>query len=355
MFKNKKRACAFFFILTFFWPAYAMEDEDFSQFTTPSPAQRSPTLSKIDPQKLLLAGGDSEVPSSSFEDTGFSIEGSQAPFVDKSLCDLENLFTPAARAQLPETTRQVVSGFTSLVPLFPTGQIFVPTALIGLNSLGLTKYIIPDVGWQSWLLVGGIAIPIAVAALISTYNGASQFFKPTADDLIETQKRSFEQNYSGWESGSRSYPTQAVQLVFWGGLFFALLMNTESRVSGWGDYHILGGIFGALALIPIYFIFVRATNNINKHTYHRYTNKHDEDLKIACLRPIEEAKENIKDFGLTDKAKELGINLNVITRSFSMGRINSQEDLEQGQRDDSSLASLSSVANIMPSRASSLH
>lgn len=339
MFKNKIQACAFFSILTLLWSAYAADEEDYSKYTTPSKNAHNSSFGQ--PRDFEssphLAGSESEIPRQLFEDTGSSMERSQNHSIEERQRDLENLFTPAARVQVPETARQVVSGVASLMPLFPTGQIFVPTALIGLNSLGLTKYIIPDVGWESWALVGGIAIPIAVAALISTYNGASQFFKPTSKDLNKTQERVFEQNYSWWESASRSYPTQFVQLALWGGLFFALLMNTESRVTGWGDYRILGGIFGTLALIPIYFIFVRATNDINKYTYRRYTNKHDEGIERACLSPLEEAKEKIKDCGLTEEVRELGMSLNVIERPFSMATVNSQNDLEQVRSDDSSI------------------
>lgn len=339
MFKNKIQAYAFFSILTLLWPTYAVDEEDYSKYTTsPVNARNSsfgqPMTFEHNPQ---LAGSESEIPRRLFEDTGSSMERSPNTSIEEGRLELENLFIPAARVQVPETARQVVSGVASLVPLFPTGQIFVPTALIGLNSLGLTKYIIPDVGWESWALVGGIAIPIAVAALISTYNGASQFFKPASKDLNRTQERVFEQNYSWWESASRSYPTQFVQLALWGGLFFALLMNTESRVTGWGDYRILGGIFGTLALIPIYFIFVRATNDINKYTFRRYTSKDDEGRERACLSPLEEAKEKIKDCGLTQEVRELGMSLNVIERPFSMVRVNSQNDLERPISDDSSI------------------
>lgn len=299
MFKHKKLACFFFFILTIFWSvcAHAMDgDEDFTQFTTPTKNR--------DSLNRLEEGQGSTV---SLHSLSNNQDG------DQDL--LEKLYAPTvSRVTLPESVRQVVSGFTSLIPLFPTGQVFVPIALIGLLSLGLTKYVIPDAGWESWALVGGVGIPIAVAALISAYTGTSQFFKPKSDDVTKVQNNLFDREHSTFESWSRSYPTQFIQTLFWGGLFFALLMNTESRVTGWGDYRILGGIFGTLALIPIYFILTRATNDINKYAYRSYKHKREEKQKEACLYPIEATKEYIKDHGLTSDIGELGVLLNVIEK-----------------------------------------
>jgi len=320
MLKHKKISCFFFFVLTLFWSVgansaqFGDDEDEYTKFLTPNRSMRD------DVPDTLQAGEGSQV-------SLRSLSGNQ----DQTL--LEKLYAPTvSRVAVPESVRQVVSGVASLVPIFPTGQVFVPTAIIGLLSLGLTTNIIPDVGWESWALVAAVATPIAIAALISTYNGASQYFKQTSPDVIKTQESTFERDYPWFESGSRSYLTQFVQLAFWGGLYFALLMNTESRVSGWGDYRILGGIFGTLALIPIYFILVRATNDINKYTYRHYK-KDEEKLKGACLDPIKATKEHIKDNGLTPEARELGIDLNVIEMPHSPNvRLNSDPLLlEEGQ------------------------
>lgn len=331
MFNHKKLACIFFFILTLFWLVCAntaqgmdQEDEDYTKFVT----------SPLSPSKASLL-------------SGAPISGQNSTVSLRSMesnpsSDLDKLFGhTVSRIAVPESVRQIVSGAASLVPLFPTGQVFVPTAMIGLLSLGLNKNVVPDTGWQSWALVAAVGVPIAIAAIVATYNGASQFFKPSSPQVTQVQDRLFERDFSRPESWSRSYPVQFVQLLFWGGIFFGLLMNTESRVSGWGDYRILGGIFGALALIPIYFIFVRATNQVDRYTYRRYKSKDEEALKEACLAPVVTVKESIKTSGLTPETKDLGVDLNVIETPLSSNvtvhAINSRSSvLMEGGHDEES-------------------
>ncbi len=320
MFKYKKFACFFFFIFSLFWSpcTYTMdlqggEDDDMYDHL-PNKVNKSTRASLSEIPEI-------ENPSSALLQTSN----------EQAL--LEQLYgRTVSRVRVPESVRQVISGVASLIPLFPTGQVFVPLALIGLLSLGLTPNIVPDVGWESWALVGGVAIPIVIAALIGTYNGASNFFKPTSSDAIDTQRRAFERPYSRLESWSQSYPTQFVEFVFLGSLFFGILMNVESRVTGWGDYRILGGIFGSLAAVAVYFILVRASNNMGRYSYRSYNNHDEEAQKKAILEPIEETKEYIKDNGLSPtEARALAHQLNVAEKPLATinGDILSESDTQR--------------------------
>ncbi len=246
--------------------------------------------------------------------------------------NLIQYFIPTvARVPVSPPQRSILMAIAAIISAIPSFQAVLPAGMIGLEYLGVTKDVIPDTGPASLALSAGMFVTPFGVGCMAAYEGMINALETPEPEVSEAHKVVTTRSHSKIERFTYSYPTQFIQMAFWEATVFALIMNIESHVTGWGDPRIWGGVFGALALPIVYFLFVRSTNNPGENLFRPYKTEDEKGKKESCLGLIEGAAEAIKHKGFTSAVKELGKKMMVIQESLPSDR-GSQSSL-QGQPD----------------------
>ena len=249
--------------------------------------------------------------------------------------NLNTYFKPiVAHVLVPPPVESVLKAVAVMISAIPSFQAVLPAGMIGLEYLGVTKDVIPDTGLASVALSAGMFLPPLVVGCMAAYEGTVTALSTLEPEVLDAQKVVTDRSDSNSkiERFTYSYATQFVQMVFWEATVFALIMNIESHVTGWGDPRIWGGFFGALALPIVYFLFVRSTNNPGENPFRPYETKDEKKKKESCLHLIGGVEEAIKHGGFTSEVKALAEEIMIVGKSFR-GTRSSQNSL-QGQPDN---------------------
>lgn len=261
------------------------------------------------------------------------IESSDAGSIQPEIGDqnLINYFRSIARVPVSPPKKSVLMAIAAIISAIPSFQAVLPAGMIGLEYLGVTKDVIPDTGPASLALSAGMFVMPFGVGCMAAYEGMINALDTPESEVSEAQKVVTNRSHSKIERFTYSYPTQFIQMAFWEATVFALIMNIESHVTGWGDPRIWGSVFGALVLPIVYFLFVRSTNNPGETLFRSYETEDEKEKKESCLCRVEGAAEAIKHKGFTAAVKELGEEMMLIQKPLPSDR-SSQSSLH-GQSD----------------------
>lgn len=261
-------------------------------------------------------------------DESFKLNSSpSSPTTNEFNADLlETAFSQTSRISLPPPIRRVVAALAAAFASVLCFQTLVPMGMIGLGELGLTAEILPPDTAGANAVVAAMALTPLIMGTEATYHGVIRKLKSLAPEVLDALKIVNQRHLSKFESWTYSYPTQAVQMMFWSGLFIALVMNIESRVEGWGNPVAWGAVLGTLLLPAIWGIFVNATNNPNQGIMHFLWNKANRNTREDCLQKLNKVGDIIKERGLTPNVKALGENFGILSAENDENNNNNDND-----------------------------
>ena len=264
---------------------------------------------------------------------------------------LKTYFKPTTVVWIPNTTEQVVAGLFSGFCAAAFTNISGPVGIKTLELFGVTGDVIPTDGWQSDLYAAGMMAPPIFIGCFAAYCSVARkgalyniwqtakrvktwcFSRgccppppdeendPGSEAYSQAQEAVTKREFSILESCIYSTPTQAVQLLVWGGLGFVCVWDVESGVdASWGGPLPWQISFGVSSVVLSHSLFVIPTNNPNKNLFWRLfrsftkNEAHNKFFKIKqeCLEPIKDMQDLIKHKGLTPKARQVCEVLNII-------------------------------------------
>jgi len=250
---------------------------------------------------------------------------------------LETAFSSTSRLYLPPPVRRVCGGVIAAFASVLSFQALVPMGMIGLGKLGLTSEVLPPDSEGTNAVVALMALTPLIIGGEATYKAVLRRLKTPAPEVLEALKIVNKRQLSKIEAWTYSYPTQFVQMLFWSALNFALIMNIESRVQGWGDPVIWGAVLGTLILPAVWALFVSPNNNPNEGIMHFFWNKADRNSRENCLGKLSAVEDVIKEKGLTSRVRALGGNFGVLSDENEGNEHNDDNDdrkVVQGAQSD---------------------
>lgn len=283
MFQNSVRTFWFFliiFVIGLSW-VRAGEDDDYEQFVQPA------------------------IPSNFVDTTVSQLQGRDLEKEQNLIRYLEGIDS----VERPKPWQQVVGSLGGTFMIIPSLQVMLPLFFIGLLSVGVTTEMLPS----TWYVITFATLIPATLTGIAVYNGLLNCFQSVPSDVLQAYQRVTNHNHSCGRTALYS-TIKVFQFLLYQGLLTAMTFKMLSRLDpDWGNYRVWAGIFSVLAIVPVYSLFVQATDRSDKSflpflAFFREQcgkeNSQDWQRKEA-RRIVQGAQDTVRHYGLTDRTEEL--------------------------------------------------